>query len=163
VKLNSGKLVIVGIVGVAVVAAAFAWWRQYQQGRRALAYWGADGARLIRTAPEVELLTLAPAEGDGEGDAIPVPKLLDVSGARGLVHARQALISDASFLWSETPRTGPAWDYAFVFRDGPRELTVRFDIRGGWAMPEHGSQPLRMGPTLAKGLTTFLDEQFAKQ
>jgi hypothetical protein len=158
VKLNSGKLVIIAILGAAVAAAGFAWWRQYQEGRRALAYWGTEGARLIRTAPEVELQMLGGGSNGADGQSIAARR--DVSQARGLVHARQALISDVSFLWNDKAATAPVWEYAFLFRDGERDFTLLLDLSDGWASAI-GEQPVRLGPTLSHGLGTFVAEQFA--
>jgi hypothetical protein len=160
VKLNSGKLVILGIVSAAIAAAVVAWWHQYQQGRRALEYWGAAGARLIRTAPEVELLQLAGAE-----NAAATENVIDrreITQARGLVHARQALISDPSFRWDEKPLATPDWEYAIVFRDGRQEFTVLVSPKRAWAA-EEGKRAVRLSPTFAQGLSTFFEEQFASR
>jgi hypothetical protein len=159
-KINSGKLVILLILGAALAAAGFAWWRQYEQGRRALAYWGAEGARLIRTAPEVELRRLREA-ADEEVSPIQ-PRSRDVSHARGLVHARQALISDASYLWNEQSAAAPEWEYDLVFRDGSDEIGVHLDVTGAWAAPRRGRPPVRMSPRLAAGLDRFLKEQLTQ-
>jgi hypothetical protein len=155
VKLNSGKLVILGMLAVALAAAAFAWWRQYHLGRRSLEYWGAEGARLIRAAPQVELVKLSGAAAEAPPNSL----RRDVSQARGLVHARQALISDASFLWGDKPSTTPAWEYALVFRDGSREFTVLLDLSRDLAGSGALRAPVRLGPTLSQGLRQFLAEQ----
>jgi hypothetical protein len=51
----SGKLVIIGILAVAVASAAASWWFRYAATHRAAQYWGPETARLIRDAPTVEL------------------------------------------------------------------------------------------------------------
>ena len=45
-----------GLLGIATAAAALAWWWNFERGRKALAFYGAQTARLIRTAPRVEIL-----------------------------------------------------------------------------------------------------------
>ena len=49
-------LTVAGMLGTAVVLAAFAWWWNYNRGRAALAFYGPEAAHLIRTAPTVEIL-----------------------------------------------------------------------------------------------------------
>jgi hypothetical protein len=57
-----GKLVVALIMGVAVGAAGFAWWWNYAGSRKALEFYGAQGAHLIRTSPNAEILVLAPLD-----------------------------------------------------------------------------------------------------
>src|SRR5262245_471220 len=84
---TSGKLVILGVVAIATVAAAASWWFRYKATHRAAEFWGSEDARLIRDAPIVEMYE--PAR--------------DISAARGLVHLRNALLEDRSFQWPSKP------------------------------------------------------------
>jgi hypothetical protein len=163
-KLHSGTLVIAAMVLAAAGASAFAWWHQYQQGRRALEYWTAEGAKLIRRAPNVELMRLGePAAPAGEERAFllgrPVAERQDISRAPGLVHARQALISDTSYLWGTSATATPDWEYALRFADGGEEILIALDLTGGYAGKAGDTPPLRLGPTIQKGLRTFFAEQ----
>lgn len=166
---DAGKLVSVAILTVALAAAAFAWWYQYQHGRRALEYWGAEGAVLIRRAPQVELWRLAPSPTQPTGENAAGERILgrilldqrDITHARGLVHARQALISDASYRWNAAPAPPePDWDYALRFHDGSRRATVVLDLDEGYARAPAQSTPLQLGPTITQGLRRFLADQF---
>ena len=46
----SGKLVIIGIVGVALAGAGAGWWFRYNATHRAAEFWGPQAVRLIRDA-----------------------------------------------------------------------------------------------------------------
>src|SRR5262245_53603185 len=118
---SSGKLVVLSIFAVALLMAAFAWWWNRQQGRRALEFWGKDSALAIRDGQNVELLRLQPRNGrlvDLEGFDLLETK--DISQAQGLIHARHSLLQDASFDWSGN-RTRPA-----QFESNKDVFAVRF-------------------------------------
>jgi hypothetical protein len=55
---NSGKLLIVTMFVAALAAAATSWWFRYEATHQSAQFWGAEDARLIRDAPNVELLQL---------------------------------------------------------------------------------------------------------
>ncbi|MBW3596384.1 MAG: hypothetical protein KY475_03805 [Planctomycetes bacterium] len=163
-KIHSGTLVILVIVFAALAASGFAWWHQYQQSRRALAYWGAGGATLIRRGEIVELIELGPRSPD-DGAATEtlfertIQGRFDISAAPGLVHSRQSLISDASFQWDAETDAAPAWEYVLRFRDEHEEFLVALDLTAGYAWSPGDRPPLRLGPTLQKGLQRFFAEQ----
>jgi len=132
-----GKLVILFIFGLSAVMGGYAWWHHFNQGRKCLELWGGEAAALIRYAPVVEAIRLGESsEKSGDtisvgGQSILIEQQADISGTPGLVHARQALIEDASFLWNQTVPTEPAqWRYALRFIDGERHVTVAFDEIG---------------------------------
>jgi hypothetical protein len=163
VKLNSGKLAIATILAAAAAAAGVAWWYQFQQGRRALAYWVADGAFLIRRASKVELMGLGDVSPSGEDDretvfGRTVISRRNLARARGLVHARQALITDASFDW-DSSAVDPSWEYAMRFADEGRETIIAFDLASGAARAVDQPAPLKLGPTLQLGVREFFTEQ----
>jgi hypothetical protein len=167
---NRGKLLIVFIFGTALVLSIFAWSFQFLRGRRVLELYGADAARLIRVdADRVELLLLGePQSGDADGDLplikidaqqLPITDTIDISKARGLIHARQALIEDSSYEWHRPPGDcTPHWAYALRFSHDDRRATAAFDV---------GCRRLRLAETgaaapLAKhfvaGMQTFVNE-----
>lgn len=135
----SGRRVVAAIVLLGLCLAGFAFWFQWRQTRRCLAFLGADVARAISRADRVELWRL------GAGDR---PRRLkavgrqDVSRAPGLVHLRHALVEDASYVWTPAPRDGtggpqplPDWEMAIAFfprrpTDAPEAVLV-FDARFG--------------------------------
>ena len=120
-----GRSLVVGLVLLGLVAAATGIAYQRLQTRRCLDFFGPEVARLVASAPRVELLTLAPGAGPGRLVATAVR---DVTNAKGLVHLRRGLVEDANFAWVESdgPRRLPdgAWDLAFVFSD-PAAPTAR--------------------------------------
>lgn len=166
-NLNSGKLVILIIAAAAFIAAGGAWWHQRQQGRRVLAYWGAGTALLIRRAEHVTLLTLKPTQTTGEeppvqSDLLQGYTIVDrheISQARGLIHARQALISDPSYIWKSTPATNPRWEFALRFNDDNEDTIVAFDLTRGYLQAKGRNSTLKLGPTLMNGLRQFFAEQ----
>jgi len=111
---HRGQFVVLSMLGVAVLAASFAWWWNLQRGRRALEFYGPEAATLIRTAPKVELLR------DDEA-------VRDISKAKGLLNARTSLLGDASYQWSSEGRFAKP-DAILRFTDGKRSALVSFDF-----------------------------------
>jgi hypothetical protein len=135
--MNQGKLVIVFIFGLSAVMGGYAWWHHFTQGSRCLDLWGAEAGELIRYAPQVEVMQFAHSDaGDAEtiqiqGESLAIAARKDVTGTPGLVHARQALIEDASFLW-KADLAGPSnWQYLLRFTRGDQQVSVAFDCDRG--------------------------------
>lgn len=135
--LNQGKLVIVFIFGLSVVMGGYAWWHHYTQGRRCLDLWGAEAGELIRYAPRVEVLKLDNADTtDAEtiqiqGESHAIAARQDITNTPGLVHARQALIEDASFLWKADLEGPSNWQYELRFTEGDKQVSVAIDCDQG--------------------------------
>jgi hypothetical protein len=169
-----GKLAIVVILGVALVMASYAWWHRYQQGRRSLEFWGHEPALLISQSRQVELLRLRPTDepaDDGAnerlniaGQTFTVIQRKDVSRARGLLHARDALVEDASFLWDQ-PRGDcqGGWEFALRFSDGQHQSTVALDFACRRVRLMEGEQEAAVVELTAKGLREFVDRQYEEQ
>ncbi|MBC7856776.1 MAG: hypothetical protein IAF94_25380 [Pirellulaceae bacterium] len=101
---SSGKLVVLSIFAVALLMAAFAWWWNRQQGRRAMEFWGRDSALAIRDGKVVELVKLRMKSGRlVDLEAFDIVESKDISQAQGLLHARYSLLQDASFDWEANP------------------------------------------------------------
>ena len=143
--LNRGKLVVSSIFMVALLMAVFAWWWNYERGRKSMEFWGRDAALLIRQAKDVELLRLIPVVTAGEsaqtidvGPVVYAVERADISRAPGLLHARFALTEDASFEFYATPENGGVlptsyedgnWQYAVRFNREGKSATVLFDFQ----------------------------------
>ena len=122
---STGKLAVLAMIAVALVAASFAWWWNFNRGRKTLAFFGPTAARLIRTAPKVEILIVGDSEltvGSDSADEkvlignglFPVYRRIDISKAPGLIHARASLLTDSSYT-GETTLT--AWgDFKEIVR-----------------------------------------------
>jgi hypothetical protein len=168
----SGKLVIVGILVLAVVAAATSWWFRYHATHRAAEFWGANVAALIRDASQVTLHVLpmntAPVL------ASPVQSGLDVSQAQGLTHLRNALLEDHNFIWPAVDQALIAadetldWKWILKFRDpnGGKWAAIQFTkdctlAARVMSSKERGSvrpTAARTAPMMTKGLREMFTE-----
>jgi hypothetical protein len=92
-----GTTIVIGILLLALALATFAIWFQWSQTRRCLAFYGADVAWSIQSAPRVELWKLGVDSASGR---VIARERADVSTARGLVHLRRGLVEDANFSWA---------------------------------------------------------------
>lgn len=162
-----GSRLVVALLLLALGLAAFAVWFQWSQTRRCLAFYGAQAARSIQSAPRVELWRL---RTDAVTGGVVALDRIDISTARGLVHLRRGMVEDANFNWSADPdrrRSAPDWDVAFAFFDSPAPaaavVTVAIDLES----PDHpggitvvgrpGRAGLgRMGPGLRKWIEATL-------
>jgi hypothetical protein len=121
--LDRGKLVVLSMLALAALAAAFAWWWNYRRGERCLAFYGSEAATLIRTAKVVEIVEIDPAASDRT-----FTRRIDISRAAGLLNARAALLDDASFDWSAPqPAASTGVSRLVRFAEGDREVLLRFD------------------------------------
>lgn len=110
---KSGKHLILGVLAACVVAAAVSWWFRYSTTRRAVEFWGAESATLIRDAQHVTLRSDAPsADGEG-GDEADVPR--DITDTKGLTHFRNALLEDSSYHWDSAIVSDIDWANSLVF------------------------------------------------
>jgi hypothetical protein len=94
------------MLGLALAAAGFAWWWNVTSKKQSLAFYGPAVARLIGKAKTVELIEVEPAKEDDKREIIAIGDRRfavvshhDVSQAPGLIHARTALLDDASYEW----------------------------------------------------------------
>lgn len=155
---NRGKLLIGGILAVAVLAATVAWWYQFHQGQRVLQLWGAESAYLIRLAPDCTLSELGSQAGRSR----------ELSGQPGFIHARQALIQDASYDWLGTTalaqRTTDSaqWQYELVFREADRSTRLWLDLDNDWIHAPDRGVVADISP-IADGLRTFIGEQLRRE
>lgn len=157
-----GRAIVVGLVLLGLAAAATGIAYQRWQTRRCLDFYGPAAARLVASAPRVELLTLAPS---GESGRLVATSVRDISTAKGLVHLRRGLVEDANFGWERSgdgerlPDT--AWDHALVFSDPavPAEratLVIDLDTQDG-SLTVMG-QPGRVGlGRIGRGLAKWVD------
>lgn len=142
-KLSRGSFVILLMCGVALGLSIFAAWYRYEAGNAALRFWGKDAALRIRSAGQVTLLSLAgeqtPAKDEAasvdiQGASHAIIESDEIADARGLIHARHALLEDASLDEMATPGSlTPAWHRVLKFtaREGGA-TTVAIDLDTGW-------------------------------
>jgi hypothetical protein len=118
----SGKLIILSILALALLAAGTSWVFRYNATHQAAEFWGPNAARLIRDGPKVEFVERSDGVNPDYLFDVPVVRR-DISSARGLTHLRNALLEDRSFDWSPRERVLPYdWrHWGLRFRDS--ELT----------------------------------------
>lgn len=140
-SISRGAATILIMVTVALGLSIFAAWYRYQTGDDALRFWGADIALKIRRAPTVELLAIEPAVDEAEGAALVIvdqpyriTKKVDLSKAPGLIHARHALLEDASLdLDAPPPASTPNWTRLLRFTDQKGDAAqIAVDPETGW-------------------------------
>ena len=162
--LNRGKLAVIVMFGLALAAAALAWSFNYTRGRRTLNFYGRDAALLLRTAPKVELLRLAPADEFSEagerlyfgGSRRSVTQRIDISQAKGLIHARTSLLADSSYDWqADQTDCQPQLDYAVRFT-GQTSVTLVFDFGCRRVWYAEYAKPVTLAPKVAEGWQSFL-------
>jgi hypothetical protein len=164
--MNSGKLVTIFVLLLGAMAAAAAWWHNMNKGRSALELWSGQVAHRIRTAESVNLWVLAPNDLVEPidrcvigGQTYPAERAIDISQTPGLVHARQALISDASFDWDAPPAGAkPRWQYAIRFEADGDATYLLLDLDRAWVA--EGENAERMAKLkIVDGLKKFISEQ----
>jgi hypothetical protein len=158
--MNQGKI-IVGIALVLGICAGLAgYWWNYRVGHRALKFYGTEAARLIRLAPKVEYLEYVPATQAGQASTWPVKA--DLSQARGLIHLRNAILSDDQYNWNGTLSI-VSEKFALRFSDNSESRTLYFDLEHGIVHVHEKDTPemLFLGP-LAKSLEQFLARELPR-
>ncbi|MCA9120874.1 MAG: hypothetical protein H6822_31730 [Planctomycetaceae bacterium] len=162
--MNQGKLIIVFIFGLSAVMGGYAWWHHYTQGRRCVEFWGAKNGESIRYSPRVEVLKLTPAVttdadlvqiGD---DSYSIVCQRDITATPGLVHARQALIEDASYIWEAEINGHDDWHYVLQFTDDQKQVRVAFDSGKGRVRLVGTDQIATLKPHLATAYQTRLPQ-----
>jgi hypothetical protein len=162
---SSGKLVIIGIVTVALAAAAASWWFRYAATHRAADFWGPHTTRLIRDAPTVELFQFAPPtklapSSSGAAALLGDATARDLSRAPGLIHLRNALLEDRSYRWPPQPmRPNDRWQWALRFRARPSDDAAILFFSPDWtSVGTPGRNEILSCQPIAAGLTEMLGE-----
>lgn len=135
---NRGAMVIIVIAVMAFTGAGVAVWWHHQLQRHVIENWGSEHTNLIRHAPIVEVLKLRQA---GESEAgkeavmlanrpIVIADQKDISQRAGFIHARHALIVDATYLWDARSKSDceSVWTHAVRFRRGDQSVTLVLDF-----------------------------------
>jgi len=159
--MNQGKIVVGVAVVLGICAGLAGYWWNYRIGHRALAFWGQENARLIRLAPKVEYLEVIPTTMPGTKNNWQVKT--DLSQARGLIHLRNAILSDDQFSWDRGTTCVLEPNIALRFTDGTSECTLYFDLEhtAVYADKQQGQDVLTLGP-LAKSLEQFLARELPR-
>jgi hypothetical protein len=173
---NRGKLVILGILAVAVAASCFAVYYQYRAQDHAMDLWGNTSARLIAESPQVEVLLLgaetdvesepsddAPARVESGDMAWKVAASTDAMGAKGIANVRRALVMDTTYDWDMAEALPPPeWKYAMTFSDGKDWATVLFDFESGQVALTGSRKTGRLNRMASDDLSQFFVEQLGE-
>lgn len=156
----SGKLVIGGIVALALVAAGTSWWFRYAATHRAAEFFGPAGARLIRDAPVVEFFASEPAAPlDATSFAEQMMHGLggrDISKMPGITHLRNALLEDRSYAWPARATSATAdWRWGLRFRRSPNGEAVSILFTSDWKTMTNALSAISCEP-IADGLAMML-------
>jgi hypothetical protein len=146
-----GKIAIVLMLGLAVAAAGFAWYQNYQRSVRARAFWG-EQAATIRFAKKVEAFRLG-------ADAEQILDAVDISGAPGLLNARTSLMSDDAFDWSVepfTPEPSRPWNCGVRFVGENDSVTLLFSEASDWMLVSERNRAVTLDPKTAAGWRSYL-------
>ncbi len=165
---NRGKLVIVGIVGLAVAAAALSTWYHYRHSHRALDFWSPQAALTIAEAPEVLVMQLArvdqPQAADRaiefQGGWWRIVAEHDAKGARGMANLRRALVLDTTFDWQTQNDGQPQWQFAATYGAGSEATTVLFDFNSRQVARPERTRTALLDPAANSDFRQFFDEQF---
>lgn len=151
---TSGKLVILGIVAVALAAAGTSWWFRYNATRRAAEFWGPDTATLIRDASVVKLYYV-------NDDPNTVSLVRDISKAPGITHLRNALLEDRSFIWpAQKIAQSPRWRWALGFSNAGQSEQLVLELTDDFkqVVCTTDKQTVLSSEPIAAGLRTMVDE-----
>jgi hypothetical protein len=169
--MGRGQWLVIGMLGVGMLAAGFAWWYHRTLTDEALAFWGGQVAAAIAHPDRFEVWNLAPP-GNPDAEALdavvvdgvrwPIVTRRDITQAPGVTHARQALLEDASFAFdaSTLESDPPRWTHALSLVREDVQVTLLLDLdQARLRFLEAGRETI-MAPRLQNGLKKFLEEQF---
>ncbi|MDA0659597.1 MAG: hypothetical protein O2931_01850 [Planctomycetota bacterium] len=170
-----GIMLVGGILLLAAILSGFAWWHQWHRGRGALEFWGTEAAFVVRVAKQVECWILTSDAGRAlnippialpSGQTRYVAQATDAADWGGLVHLRQALIDDPSYVSFTADRSvierTHAWDIALRFTAGEREAVVVFDVESGCVYHVRGGRIAQLNDFVATGLRNYLQDRREK-
>lgn len=173
---NRGAWAIAIMFGIGLALAGGSVVYHSTQGRKCLEFWGSRDGELIRHAKGVEAWLLADAAEEPKvGDASEVitidsqrrwiKRRLDLGNARGLVHARHALIMDANYDWSREVKAedaipASAWTHAIRFSEGKEEVVLLFDFREHRVRRLDRLPGVSLAPTISAAEQALLEREF---
>jgi hypothetical protein len=130
--MQSGSKVVLGIFGLAFVAAGLSWWYRFETAHESTIFWGPQFALLIVEPSEVTAFTLSKTDEETEGSyLILADKYLrtdtkKLTDARGMIHLRHSIVNDGNYLWDKPVEAGE-WRYGLQFEGDDRSATVLFN------------------------------------
>ena len=173
---NRGALAIGVMVLIGVVLASLSVWYHAREGRMCLHFWGVAEANLIRHSPKIEVWKLEEFEVPlvDENSKAPPPSAVTlkiddaiykvvrrqtIDEARGLVHARHALIVDANYEWeagAPAAHDKPLrWTHALRFYDDDNSIVVALSEKHAFVRSLSKPGYARLVPKIAAAEVAF--------
>lgn len=164
-----GKFVILTILGLGLAMTGFAVWYRYQQSDQSVALWGAEHARRMRNAPQVEAWKLSAGSSSStaaiapDGQKVAIDGWREVKSIPDLSYIRRALVTDAFFEWDRPGAADkrPHWTHVLQFRDGSETTTIWIDDALDRVSLEETQMSASMNPGLLKSVRSFIDRHTA--
>jgi hypothetical protein len=131
--MQSGTKLVLGIFGLAVAAGVLSWWYRYEAAHRSTSFWGPHFAELIVRPSQITafgLEEISPPESSDESFPIldktyyPTNRK-DVTKAAGMVHLRNAILTDGNYRWDREVNTDD-WRWCLQFAGDGRKAKVLF-------------------------------------
>lgn len=168
--MNQGRWLVGAILVMAFGFAGVAWWYHANQSRSVLRHWGADTAMLIENGEPVDLFRLEPLPADAEplpdtrvrtidGVRYRVGPSVRLSGTRGFLHVRHALVQPTTYLWAQPPPLHPEWRYLLRFGNARKNAEIVIAPRQRVVAEAGGRRAVMMGP-MAEKIEAYLEQQF---
>ena len=173
---NRGALAIGVMVLIGVVLASLSVWYHAREGRMCLHFWGVAEANLIRHSPKIEVWKLEEFEVPlvDENSKAPPPSAVTlkiddaiykvarrqtIDEARGLVHARHALIVDANYEWEAGEPAAHdkplRWTHALRFHDDDNSIVVAISEKHPFVRSLSKPGHARLVPKIAAAEVAF--------
>jgi hypothetical protein len=172
VTLVTGKLAIIGMLSVAGCLALFGWWWRYEQANQASAWWGNQHIHAILTPESATAFRVHPLKADeASADSTELfefqkvklegEKPVEITNARGFLHARHSLTQDISFEWSgttdaEASPSVPRWEYGLRLLHGNKPTTLLFDFEQRWLGIVEAQKRIRLVEHTNRGWQSYL-------
>jgi len=153
--MTTGKVIIVAILGLALVAAITGWVHQYFQTDQIQAVWGPEALELIAYAPKVTVV-------ERHDDAEPSERQqFDVSRVPGMSNIRYTLGRDFAYdTMAPASMTATQSPWRLEFRNAEQTATLDFSADCGY-VTLNGGRSVKLVEPAAVELRSFFEESMA--
>ena len=150
----TGKWLILGIFGLAFVAAAAAWVHRYYRTDFVRDRFGTAALQLVESSPQVEAIARYGETESGRKD---------VTRAPGMLNIRHMLGSDFSYPEQEPQEMTLPTQWDLIFQDGQKSVTLGFHHDCKAVMLKEGGATATINDAAAQHLRAFFAEQFPQE
>lgn len=151
--------------------AGFGWWWRYEQANEASEFWGHDSIQALilpdkadafglqassENSPKVDGSTNAPITFGSQ--TWQTGAWIDITKAKGFLHARHSLTQDVSFDWSRSPEAlVPQWQMGVQFTRAGRTTTLLFDFEQRLLGLVEANKVVALAPHTSSGWQSYLE------